>query len=70
MREIEAQAIEKTRLSKQQRATEKRKRRMAERRKNWEVEHEATPLRTEVLPNETADELLDDIEPFNDVEFY
>ncbi|MCW8354616.1 Mu transposase C-terminal domain-containing protein [Marinomonas pontica] len=72
MREIEAQAIEKTRLSKQQRATEKRKRRMAERRNNWEVEHKEVTHRTEVLPTEATfeDEFLEDIQPFNDVELY
>lgn len=42
MREIEQQAIEKTRLAKQQRATEKRKRRMSERREGWANVHDAS----------------------------
>jgi putative transposase len=42
MRNVERQAVEKTRLAKQQRASEKRKRRMAERRENWKDVH-ATP---------------------------
>ncbi|KAF7788543.1 putative transposase [Pseudoalteromonas rubra] len=66
MRQIEGEAIEKTRLAKQQRASEKRKRRMSERRNNWTVEH-TTPLPSP--PNEPIDDEVDDIEPFSDVEF-
>jgi putative transposase len=67
MREIEEAAIEKTRLAKQQRATEKRKRRMAERRNGWSGVHQpivtapvATPL---PLPSDD-----DDIQPFTDIQ--
>ena len=67
MRQIESEAIEKTRLAKQQRATEKRKRRMAERRNNWTVESRKTE---EVIHSEIEieDTLGDDILPFSDVE--
>ena len=67
MRQIESEAIEKTRLAKQQRASEKRKRRMAERRNNWTVESRKTEeaINSEI---EIEDTLGDDILPFSDVE--
>ena len=68
MRKIEALAIEKTRLAKQQRANEKRKRRMAERRTNWSVEHKKTQSPITVV-SDIEDEMLDDIQPFSDIEF-
>lgn len=76
MREIEAEAVERTRLAKQQRATEKRKRRMAERRNNWTVEDNKPDKHDEpkiLGPNvddaEDFDETdFDDIQPFSDVE--
>lgn len=68
MREIEAKAIEKTRLAKQQRANEKRKRRMAERRNNWTVDQNK-PNKPQTLESTmNDDENLDDIQPFSDVE--
>lgn len=66
MREIEEEAIQKTRLAKQQRATEKRKRRMAERRNGWNGVHltaAAMPIATPLAPA-----LDDDIQPFNDIQ--
>lgn len=69
LREIEADAVEKTRLAKQQRSTEKRKRRMAERRKKWSDSDISNiePLTdsTEVDENDS-----DDIQPFSDIELY
>lgn len=67
MRDIEANAIEKTKLAKQHRANEKRKRRMAERRNNWSTELNI-PQQTVEPKSEDEDELLDDIEPFTDIE--
>ncbi|KJZ13307.1 transposase [Marinomonas sp. S3726] len=67
LRKIEEEAIEKTRLAKQQRATEKRKRRQAERRRNWQVEHNVKPsieINDELTPEE------DEILPFTDIELY
>lgn len=67
MREIEEQAVEKTRLARQARSTEKRKRRMSERRKHWEGVHkqpEPTILNTENY----EDSELDVIEPFDDIQ--
>ena len=66
MREVEEAAIEKTRLAKQQRAAEKRKRRMAERRNGWAGVH-SSPAVPIVEP--TATLLEDDIQPFNDIQF-
>lgn len=65
MREIEQEAIERTRLSKQQRANEKRKRTMSERRTKWKDIHPKTS--SEVI---VADEQTEDIDftPFNDIE--
>ncbi|ROT94733.1 transposase [Marinobacter sp. R17] len=66
MRRIEQQAIEKTRLAKKQRASEKRKRRMAERRTQWQDIHtiEERPAETPTI------EAFDDepIEAFNDIQ--
>src|SRR5690554_1095322 len=65
MREIEDIAIEKTRLAKQQRAGEKRKRRMAERRNKWTDVHPAEKSSIDQLVNQ---EDSDDIQPFTDIE--
>lgn len=71
MRAIETAAIEKTRLAKQRRATEKRKIRMAERRKGWIGIHKTksiydpTTPESESLPSDSID---DDIQPFSDIQ--
>ncbi|MFZ6731214.1 Mu transposase C-terminal domain-containing protein [Undibacterium sp. Ji42W] len=67
MREIEEAAIEKTRLAKQGRATEKRKRRMAERRNGWKDVHAATSKSAATI-TPIADDDLDDIEAFSDIQ--
>lgn len=67
MREIEEAAIEKTRLAKQQRATEKRKRRMAERRNGWGGVHPSTAATPIVTPPSLSPD-DDDIQPFNDIQ--
>ncbi|MBS1186608.1 MAG: transposase [Burkholderiaceae bacterium] len=67
MREIEDQAIEKTRLAKQQRATEKRKRRMNERRKGWANIHPAKAPQKAAPESLVSQEDDDDIQPFNDI---
>jgi len=66
MREVEQQAIEKTRLAKQQRASEKRKRRMAERRNDWAGVHatQHQPVPPDVCSSSADDE---EILPFNDI---
>lgn len=66
MREIETAAVEKTRLAKQHRASEKRKRRTAEQRKGWVGIHQQRPING---PQELAiaDLDADDIEPFSDI---
>lgn len=67
MREIEEAAVQKTRLARQQRATEKRKRRMAERRNGWNGVHtsaSAVPA-SEDLSAPWGD---GDIQPFNDIQ--
>lgn len=66
MREVEEAAIEKTRLAKQQRAAEKRKRRMAERRNGWAGVHSSPAA---PIVESTATLLEDDIQPFNDIQF-
>lgn len=68
MREIEEAAIEKTRLAKQHRATEKRKRRMAERRNGWGGVHSSsvTDVKESSLKNTIQDD--DDIQPFGDIQ--
>ncbi len=68
MREIEKNAIEKTRLSKQQRSTEKRKRRMAERRSHWKGIHTIDSNNVDISILE--DDLVEDVQPFSDIEFY
>lgn len=57
MREVERQAIEKTRLAKQQRSTEKKKRRMAERREGWAGVHDQFNTRTTTKEYESASEV-------------
>jgi putative transposase len=67
MREIEEIAVEKTRLAKQHRASEKRKRRMMERRNGWKDVH----MPAQIGPLEIAQpsfETDDDIEAFNDIQ--
>ncbi len=68
MREIEAEAIEKTRLAKQQRASEKRKRRMAERRNKWkDIHQEYTAVdNTDCNIAEDEDDFIS--VPFSDIE--
>ncbi len=66
MREIEETAIEKTRLAKQSRSSEKRKRRMAERRNGWKDIHVASSKKVAVA-NPNFDEDLDDIQAFSDI---
>ncbi|TVO31348.1 Mu transposase C-terminal domain-containing protein [Vibrio algivorus] len=68
MREIEAEAVEKTRLAKQQRANEKRKRRMSERRNHWQSTHEMASKAIESPVQEDDD--IDNIQPFSDIELY
>ncbi|MCY1292553.1 hypothetical protein D9M70_417860 [compost metagenome] len=64
MREVEAQAIEKTRLARSARSSEKRKRRMAERRRGWAGVHAtAVPAEEPVI-----DTPLEDIEPYDEIE--
>lgn len=65
MRDLVDESVERTRLAKQQRATEKRARRMAERRKHWEVNHEVAKVD---LPTQDDDD-DDDIQPFSEVDF-
>jgi len=67
MREIEVKAIEKTRLAKQQRANEKRKRRMAARRTDWQKVHAKPKIvkEDENIQEESAENIL----PFSDIEF-
>lgn len=70
MREIEARSIEKTGLAKQQRATEKRKRRMSERRKSWAEVHGASRTVAEATDNDEVIASDDDDEvivPFDDI---
>ncbi len=69
MREIEESAVEKTRLAKQQRATEKRKRRMSARRTGWQNIHPTEKVDEVVTDTYTEQEDdLDVIEPFNDIQ--
>ncbi|MDO9268861.1 MAG: Mu transposase C-terminal domain-containing protein [Methylobacter sp.] len=70
MREIEEKAIEKTRLAKQQRATEKRKRRMAGRRNGWNGVHSSsTAMPSATQTSNQMDDDNDDIQPFSDIQF-
>lgn len=66
MREIEEAAVQKTRLARQQRATEKRKRRMVERRHGWGGIH--TLGSVAVVPDDSSITWDDDIQPFNDIQ--
>lgn len=54
MRNVEREAVEKTRLAKQQRATEKRKRRMSERREGWKDVHATRPTAAPVDTEDTV----------------
>lgn len=66
MREIEAKAIEKTKLAKQSRAGEKRLRTMAERRNGWEGAHK--DKKKEAPAVSVADDSDEEpIEAFNDI---
>lgn len=65
MREVEAQAIEKTRLARSARSSEKRKRRMAERRRGWAGVHTKTVPVEESLAMDTP---LEEIEPYDEIE--
>ena len=68
MREIEAQAIEKTRLSKQSRASEKRKRRTAERRNTWSGANLKTTIEAPSSTELVSDDDMDEIKPFDDIQ--
>ncbi|MFJ3483872.1 helix-turn-helix domain-containing protein [Pseudomonas sp. NPDC090202] len=65
MRAVEKQAIEKTRLAKNARALEKRKRRMAERRIGWNGVH-AVPEPQAMLEPQAS--LPDVVEPYDEIE--
>lgn len=67
MREVEEAAIEKTRLAKQHRATEKRKRRMVERRSGWNGIH-TSPVPLSLEPSASSFEEVDDVEAFSDIQ--
>lgn len=67
MREVEEAAIEKTRLASKQRATEKRKRRMAERRNGWTGVHSKS-LPVDDVPVSPSLDDEDDIQPFTDIQ--
>ncbi|WP_419812612.1 Mu transposase C-terminal domain-containing protein [Bacterioplanoides sp.] len=70
MREIEVASIEKTRLAKQQRASEKRKRRFAQRRSTWSAAHNkdetagVAAVAAEIIDSDFDEE----IQPFTDVD--
>jgi len=68
MREIEAEAIEKTRLSKQSRASEKRKRRTAERRNTWSGTNVKTAIDMPLSKEPVQDDDMDKIKPFDDIQ--
>jgi putative transposase len=65
MRVVENDAIEKTRLARNARASEKRKRRMAERRHGWKGVHAIPEPSVAVEP---ATEAPDVIEPYDEIE--
>lgn len=72
MREIEAKAIEKTSLAKQQRSAKKRKLRMSERRKTWAGVH-GVPKTVVTVSNEHEENVGDDDElivPFDEITLY
>lgn len=64
MRQIESEALEKTRLAKNARAKEKRVRKMRARRAGWQGVHEAPKAKQSHLPPEIQDD-DDDIQPFD-----
>lgn len=66
MRQIEAEAVEKTRLAKQHRATEKRKRRTAEQRKGWLGVHQQQPINS-LDDLKLADLEAEEIVPFSEI---
>ncbi|WHI44628.1 Mu transposase C-terminal domain-containing protein [Microbulbifer sp. VAAF005] len=69
MREVEAEAIEKTRLARQHRASEKRKRRMAARRPGWKDIHSKSDKAPQFENPSKEIEINDeDIKPFNDIQ--
>jgi putative transposase len=63
MHRVEKEALEKTRLAKQARSTEKRKRTMRARRKGWEDVHTPKNAAPTFTPTEEDDD--DDIQPFS-----
>lgn len=65
MRAVESDAIEKTRLARNARASEKRKRRMAERRHGWKGVH-TTPETAVAV--DSATEAPDVVEPYDEIE--
>lgn len=65
MRAVESDAIEKTRLARNARASEKRKRRMAERRHGWKGVH-TTPEPSVAV--DSATEAPDVVEPYDEIE--
>ncbi|MCY3928078.1 MAG: hypothetical protein OXG81_07375 [Acidobacteria bacterium] len=69
MRETEAKKNKKTGLAKQQRAADKRKRRMSERRRSWAEAHGASKTVVEVADNHEAAASEDDevILPFDEI---
>ena len=69
MREVEELAVEKTRLAKQGRATEKRKRRMIERRNGWKDVHAQEQSNQPVKVTAVIEVEDDIIEAFNDIQF-
>jgi len=69
MREVESKAIEETRLAKQQRANEKRKRRMAERRENWNKASTNKPILPDrIKPSNDIDD-EEELLPFDEIDF-
>jgi len=68
MRDIEEEAIEKTRLAKQQRATEKRKRRMAARRSHWKNIHKESATEHPMVAVSNQEQEAMDILPFSDIQ--
>lgn len=69
MQELEAEAVEKTKLAKRSQANEKRKRRMAERRKHWKTEVKAASEPVHHHADQMDDDDDGEILPFTDVEF-
>lgn len=65
MRAVEKEAIERTRLARKARSSEKRKRRMAERRKGWEGVHTVAEPQSTLEP---AAVTPDAVEPYDEIE--